>query len=175
MARGTAERTLATERRGARPNGQAPGTAWICCLFVILAMPGCGDARLAALDPRPFANNVMGAHLEGRLPPPRADDPWPNLAGVPPRPEVPSPAARDALTQALARDRTAAATPLPPGSPGTALPPTPGLAPPPPPSLAAAPPIALVPLAADAAPDPARAAAAPPPPPPAALRAPRLP
>jgi hypothetical protein len=142
-------------------------------------LAGCGDGRLAALDPRPFANNVMGAHLEGRLPPPRADDPWPNLARVPPRPDVPSPAARLALTQTLADDRSAAATPLPPGSPGVALPPTPGLAPPPPPNLAAAPPILLVPVAAgatpNAGPDPAPATAAPPPPPPASLRAPRLP
>jgi hypothetical protein len=136
---------------------------------------GCGEGRLAALDPRPFANNVMGAHLEGRLPPPRADDPWPNLARVPPRPDLPSTATREALTQALAGDRAAAATPLPPGSLGVALPPTPGLSPPPPPSLAAAPPLGLVPLAADPAPEPASAATTPPPPPPAALRAPRLP
>ncbi len=115
----------------------APQARGMVMLALVLALPGCAD-RLAELDPRPAFANLFGAHLEGRDPPPGLDQPWPNLASVPPRPEAPSPTARDALSGRLATDRESARTPQLP-SLAPRLPAAEGA--PAPPRLAAAPPI----------------------------------
>ncbi len=115
----------------------APQARVLVMLALVLVLPGCGD-RLAELDPRPAFANLFGAHLEGRDPPPGMDLPWPNLATVPPRPDAPSPATRDALSGRLATDRESARTPQLP-SLAPRLPAAEGA--PAPPRLAAAPPI----------------------------------
>jgi hypothetical protein len=143
---------------------------------LVVALAGCTD-RWAELDPRPVVANIFGAHLEGREPPPGLDQPWPNLASVPARPEPPDAATRARVSDGLAQDRAASRAPLTPGGrPAPAL----GAAPPAPPRLAAVPPIRLdppptpaapaaLPTPQPAAPRPPESAAAPPaaaPPPP---------
>jgi hypothetical protein len=104
-----------------------PQARGIFALALALALPACD--RLSEVDPRPAFANLFGAHLEGREPPPGLDQPWPNLASVPPRPEAPSPTAREELTGRLATDRERARTPqlssLAPRLPTTAGPPAP--------------------------------------------------
>jgi hypothetical protein len=134
MAPRVGDQGVCGKARGWRRADQARLAA---ALPLALALAGCGN-RLAELDPRPAIANLFGAHLEGRDPPPGLDQPWPNLASVPPRPQAPSPTARDALTGRLATDRENARTPQLP-SLAPRLPAAEGA--PPPPRLAAAPPI----------------------------------
>lgn len=107
MAPRVGDQDVLAKARGWRRADQARLAA---ALSLALALPACSD-RLAELDPRPVVANLFGAHLEGRDPPPGLDQPWPNLASVPQRPQAPSPAARDALSRRLATDRESARTP----------------------------------------------------------------
>ncbi|WP_431285384.1 hypothetical protein ACQW02_11510 [Humitalea sp. 24SJ18S-53] len=138
-----------------------------------------------------FWDNATGRAMERRGLPPRLDQPWPNLAQVPPRPARPDPASLNAVTRQLETERAGMETPL---VAGLAIPAPPAglsanvpLTPPGPPSLRPAPrvneaPIIQIPAAVQvptpAVPAPAEPArtmpadpgsTAPPPPPPALL------
>lgn len=65
-------------------------------------------------DIGPVFSRIVGPAYEGREAPPGADAPFPNLGTVPPRPSVPDPAVRDALTAALAEERQRSRNPLDP-------------------------------------------------------------
>lgn len=113
-------------------------------LLACLALAGCEIPK--QVNPVEIYREVTGLSDQGRLPPPGLDQPYPNLASVPPRPERPPPQVRAAISAALERDRAESREPLvlrtEPGSAGSGpLPSEPGLpaAPPPRPSLAAAP------------------------------------
>ncbi|HVC63697.1 MAG TPA: hypothetical protein VND19_25435 [Acetobacteraceae bacterium] len=101
-----------------------------------------------------------GAIARQRPPPPGANQPYPNLATVPARPQAPDSKALAAITQGLVADRAhadylAAATPLPDPSSPTASPALfgQGTLPPPPPASAAGPtPLASASLPAASAP-----------------------
>lgn len=113
-------------------------------------LAGCDPPARA--DVRAVTRELVGFGLEARLPPPGIDAPSPNLASVPPRPEPPNRAARDAITQGLEAARAAAQTPLDPRraegmarfAPAPGAPPLPA-APPAPPRLVAAPAIPWAP------------------------------
>ena len=66
------------------------------------------------VNPVLIYRRISGEAEAGRLPPPGMDDPRPNLASVPPRPERPPPEVRDAISAALAADRAASRAPLDP-------------------------------------------------------------
>lgn len=65
------------------------------------------------LNLRLIGRDASGAASEARLPPPGLDRPSPNLASVPPIPERPDFAARQALTLQLQMQRDELNTPLP--------------------------------------------------------------
>jgi hypothetical protein len=67
------------------------------------------------VNPVEIYREVTGLSDEGRLPPPGLDQPFPHLSVVPPRPERPPLAAREAVSNALVADRSNARTPLEPG------------------------------------------------------------
>jgi outer membrane protein OmpA-like peptidoglycan-associated protein len=114
------------------------------CLVIALLLAGCSSLP-SAMNPVSWWHDLQGGKIaEQRPPPPGADQPYPNLATVPPKPAQPDRAALTNIASALIADRTnaqhlAAATPIPdPSSPsaspglfgrGTVPPP----APPPPP------------------------------------------
>lgn len=106
-----------------------------------LGFGGCTVPR--ALNPVEIWREVSGANDAKRPTPPGLDRPFPSLGTVPPRPERPSPEAREAVTAALAEDRNRARDPLvprpAPGGGGAAAGSDLSPGPPPPPSLAAAP------------------------------------
>ncbi|WP_424812158.1 hypothetical protein [Roseococcus sp. YIM B11640] len=102
------------------------------------------------MNPRLFFRDLSGASMDSRLLPPGMDRPTPNLASVPPIPERPDPAAREALTRRLQaeRDANSAETPRGPDArladtPSPGQPPIPAR-PPAPPALAAAAPVPWV-------------------------------
>ena len=83
----------------------------------------------SAINPVSWWHDLQGGKIaEERPPPPGADQPYPNLASVPPKPEQPDRAALTNIANALIADRTnaqhvAAAAPiadpsLPSASPG---------------------------------------------------------
>lgn len=109
-------------------------------LLACLALGACGVQR--ALNPAEIYREVSGANDAKRPTPPGLDRPFPSLHTVPPRPERPSPEAREAITAALAADRGRSREPLTlRETSGGGEAPAPGMAvaPPPRPSLAAAP------------------------------------
>ena len=112
--------------------------------WLALLLAGCSSLP-ASMNPVSWWHDLQGGKIaEERPPPPGADQPYPNLASVPPKPEAPDRAALANIATALIADRTnaqhaAAAAPiadpsLPSASPalfgrGTVPPPSP---PPPP-------------------------------------------
>ncbi len=117
-------------------------------LFALL-LAGCSSLP-ASMNPVSWWHDLQGGKIaEERPPPPGADQPYPNLAAVPPKPEQPDRAALTNISNALIADRAnaqhaAAAAPiadpsLPSASPGLfgrgTVPPPP---PPPPPGTAQA-------------------------------------
>jgi hypothetical protein len=131
----------------------APGAALLVLPVVLLILGGCG--RLPdEVNPAVVWRHATGASAADRLPPPHLDAPYPNLGTVPPRPDRPDPAVREAMTAALAAERARSRQPLEPSAaagPAAAAallgrPPVPA-APPPRPALAVAPRIALEPPA----------------------------
>ncbi len=92
-----------------------------------------------------FWDRAWGPATEGRPAPPNADAPFPNLGTVPPRPETPDMATREALATRLVQQREASREPLGalPGGAPRGAPPPPALAPAlagmaiPPPAIAA--------------------------------------
>lgn len=70
------------------------------------------------VNPVQIYRRISGAADQGRPPPPGLDRPFPNLAQVPPRPERPPLAAREAVSGVLEADRGRSRTPLEPGPAG---------------------------------------------------------
>lgn len=133
---GEAAKGVAPERRAAAIAARA---ALVSACF---GLGGCSVPR--ALNPVEIYREVSGANDATRPTPPGLDRPFPSLATVPPRPDRPTPEAREAITAALAEDRSRSRDPLvlrtaPGAAGGTTA--GPGLSggPPPRPSLAAAP------------------------------------
>ena len=109
-----------------------------------LLLAGCASFP-SSMNPVSWWHDLQGGKIaEERPPPPGADQPYPNLASVPPKPEQPDRAALANIASALIADRTnaqhlAAAAPLPdPSLPsaspalfgrGTVPPPTPAAPP----------------------------------------------
>jgi outer membrane protein OmpA-like peptidoglycan-associated protein len=134
--------------RGARGLVQADcapesGTSGLRCRrapWLALLLAGCSSFP-ASMNPVSWWHDLQGGKIaEERPPPPGADQPYPNLASVPPKPEAPDRAALANIATALIADRTnaqhaAAAAPiadpsLPSASPalfgrGTVPPPSP--------------------------------------------------
>jgi hypothetical protein len=164
-------------------------------MLLALALAGCDIPK--EVNPVEIYRAISGEADAGRPPPPGMDRPRPNLASVPPRPERPPPEVRDAISAALAANRSQSREPLaprtgsvPPGRAAAPGDPSIPAAPPPRPALTAAPAIPWTgaaprgrpasPLApADTTPEPAAPPAmpdfAPAPPPPDLLGQPRRP
>lgn len=134
--------------RGLQPKGEMTGrkdaARGAAVLLACLALAGCEIPK--EVNPVEIYREVSGLADQGRLPPPGLEQPYPNLASVPPRPERPPAATRAAISAALERDRAQSREPLvlraEPGTPAAnPAPGEPGLpaAPPPRPSLAGAP------------------------------------
>ncbi|MBW8268913.1 hypothetical protein K1J50_05380, partial [Caldovatus sp. SYSU G05006] len=102
------------EARGWPPANQAPqpagGRARGAVLLAALALGGCGVLP-DEINPVVIWSHATGASAADRLPPPRLDEPYPDLGTVPPRPDRPDPQAREALTAALAAERARAREP----------------------------------------------------------------
>src|ERR671910_847837 len=79
-------------------------------LLACLNLGACTPPR--ALDPSAIWREVSGANDATRPAPPGLDRPFPSLGSVPPRPERPSPESREAITAALAADRSRSRDPL---------------------------------------------------------------
>jgi hypothetical protein len=110
-----------------------------------LLLAGCSAGQGPEAIP-PLISHMFGPANEGREPPPGVGMDYPNLGTVPPRPAIPDPQVRDALTAALAQERQRSRNPLDPetnprtpGPAGTAGDSTMPMAPPGRPSLAGAP------------------------------------
>lgn len=78
---------------------------------VLLALGAC-TAGQGPEQIGPLWSHLTGPAYEGRDAPPHADAEFPNLGSIPPRPTVPDPAVRDALTAALADQRQRSRNPL---------------------------------------------------------------
>ncbi len=169
-------------------------------LAVALLLAGCTAGQGPEAIP-PLISHMFGPANEGREPPPDGGTGFPNLGTVPPRPAIPDPAVRNALTAALAQERQRSRNPLdpemnprPPAPAGTAGDSSMPMTPPGRPNLAGAPripwdapdtapaapgtpaPAPGAPAAPPAAPEqpsrPPEMGTTPPPPPPAELLAP---
>jgi hypothetical protein len=130
------------------------------CVLLALVLAGCETEP--AQNVAKFWERAWGPETEGRPAPPNANAPFPNLGTVPPRPETPDMAAREALAAGLVQQREASRQPLgalPGGAPRGAPPPpalTPALA-----GMAIPAPAIAVPAAAAAPSAPQQAAPAP--------------
>ena len=121
-------------------------------LAVLLTLGGCSSPIWSSINPVNWWHSQEGGAIaQQRPPPPGADQPYPNLASVPPKPAEPDRAALQNITDALIADRanaqhTAAAAPLvdpslpsaAPGLFGVGTAPPPGPPPPNPPAGASA-------------------------------------
>jgi hypothetical protein len=135
---------------GRRPGDQArAGRRLALVLLPALALGACSGGVPRDIDPRIAVGNLFGAHLAGREPPPGLDQPYPNLASVPARPEPPDRATRGAISGGLAEDRERSREPV---TPTGARAFEPGAGPPPPARIAAVPPVRIDPPPRDAAP-----------------------
>lgn len=156
-------------RRGAQATGgvkavQAVGRA-ARCMAVPLLLAGCSSTSQSSMNPVNWWHHLEGGEIaKQRPPPPGTNQPYPNLATVPPRPAAPDKKELQAITQGLVADRAhaeymAAATPIAdPSSPQA----SPGLfgagtmpAPPPPGAPTAAPAASASLAAASGPPTPA--------------------
>jgi outer membrane protein OmpA-like peptidoglycan-associated protein len=115
-----------------------------------------GCSTLSAMNPVNWWHREQGGKIAQERPtPPGADQPYPNISTVPPKPEAPDPEALKKLTEALVADRTnaqhaAQSAPLADPSSPSASPSLFGVgtAPPPPPASVAPPPGSTSPAAA---------------------------
>ena len=99
------------------------------CVLLALMLPGCQTEP--GQNVAKFWERAWGPATEGRPAPPGADQPLPNLGTVPPRPETPDMATREALSARLVQQRDASREPLGalPGAVPRLGPPPPALAP----------------------------------------------
>lgn len=95
--------------RGRHPADQA----WRALLLPLLVCAGC-TAGQGPESIGPLWSRLTGPAYEGREAPPGAEQAFPNLGTVPPRPVVPDPAVREALSAALAEERQRSRNPLDP-------------------------------------------------------------
>jgi hypothetical protein len=99
------------------------------CALLALMLAGCQTEPGQAVGK--FWERAWGPETEGRPAPPGAGMPFPNLGTVPPRPEIPDVATREALAAGLVQEREASREPLGalPGGDPRGAPPPPALAP----------------------------------------------
>jgi outer membrane protein OmpA-like peptidoglycan-associated protein len=89
-----------------------------CLLAALLALGGCSQPSWSSINPINWWHGLEGGAIaQQRPPPPGANQPGPNLASVPPKPEEPDRAALQDISDALIADRAnaqrmAAAAPL---------------------------------------------------------------
>ncbi|MCA3271297.1 MAG: hypothetical protein ING12_04810 [Roseomonas sp.] len=119
------------ETTGTRPQPRwrrKANQAQLCALLALL-LAGCSTEPGQAVAK--FWDRAWGPANEGRPTPPGAGMPFPNLGTVPPRPEIPDMATREALAAGLVQQRDASREPLGalPGAVPRLGPPPPALAP----------------------------------------------
>ena len=127
----------------AQPKWRSKANQAQLCTLLGLMLAGCQTEPGQAVAK--FWDRAWGPATEGRPAPPNADAPFPNLGTVPPRPETPDMATREALATRLVQQREASREPLGalPGGAPRGAPPPPALAPAlagmaiPPPAIAA--------------------------------------
>ena len=130
-ARPGADSTMLSSGSGGQPRGAGErvqadcgpesGTSGLRCppsrRWLALLLAGCSSFP-ASMNPVSWWHDLQGGKIaEERPPPPGADQPYPNLASVPPKPEAPDRAALANIATALIADRTnaqhaAAAAPI---------------------------------------------------------------
>jgi hypothetical protein len=113
----------------AQPKWRSRGNQAQLCALLALMLAGCSTEPGQAVAK--FWDRAWGPANEGRPAPPGAGVPFPNLGTVPPRPEIPDMATREALAAGLVQERDASREPLGalPGSAPRGAPPPPALAP----------------------------------------------
>ena len=118
-----------TSRTKAQPKWRSKANQAQLCTLLAVMLAGCQTEPGQAVAK--FWDRAWGPATEGRPAPPNADAPFPNLGTVPPRPETPDMAAREALAARLVQQREAARAPLGalPGAAPRLGPPPPALAP----------------------------------------------
>jgi len=137
---------MANRGKGAQPTDPrlwVQAAAWVLLCGAPLGLAGCSSD--SSLNPVNWWHGLQGGAIaQQRPPPPGANEPYPNLASVPPKPTPPDAKQLAAITEGLVADRThadylAAASPvsdpsLPSASPGLfgqgTMPPPPPAAPP---------------------------------------------
>jgi hypothetical protein len=92
---------------------QGPDQARRASLLSLLVCAAC-SAGQGPESIGPLWSRMTGPAYEGREAPPGAVGEFPNLGTIPPRPTVPDPAVREALTAALAEERQRSRNPLEP-------------------------------------------------------------
>jgi outer membrane protein OmpA-like peptidoglycan-associated protein len=131
LSTGSGGQTRGAGRRVQAGCGVESGTSGLRCWSALLLAPllaGCSSVP-SAINPVSWWHDLQGGKIaDERPPPPGADQPYPNLASVPPKPTPPDSAALANIANALIADRTnaqhvAAAAPiadpsLPSASPG---------------------------------------------------------
>ena len=90
--------------------GLESGTSGLRCRhfapLCVLTLAGCSSFP-SSMNPVSWWHGLQGGKIaEERPPPPGADQPYPNLATVPPKPALPDRAALDNIASALIADRT---------------------------------------------------------------------
>ncbi|MDO9712405.1 hypothetical protein [Paracraurococcus lichenis] len=92
-----------------RGGGRAGRGPWAAAAL-LCALAGCSVPE--EVNPVAIYNRISGNDDARRPAPPGMDLPSPNLASIPPRPERPPPELRNAISAALAEDRTRSREPL---------------------------------------------------------------
>jgi hypothetical protein len=113
----------------AQPKWRSKANQAQLCTLLAVMLAGCQTEPGQAVAK--FWDRAWGPATEGRPAPPNADAPFPNLGTVPPRPETPDMASREALANRLVQQREASREPLGalPGAVPRLGPPPPALAP----------------------------------------------
>jgi hypothetical protein len=118
-----------TTGTGTQPRWRSKANQARFCALLALMLAGCQTEPGQAVAK--FWDRAWGPATEGRPAPPGADTAFPNLGTVPPRPETPDLASREALADRLVQQREASRVPLGalPGAVPRLGPPPPALAP----------------------------------------------
>jgi outer membrane protein OmpA-like peptidoglycan-associated protein len=160
---------MLSSARGGQPRSAegrvqaAPTRLRLALTALLLGLSGCASFP-SSMNPVSWWHGLQGGAIaQQRPPPPGANEPYPNLATVPPRPEEPDRAALANIASALIADRRnaqhiAEANPIPDPSSPSASPDLFGkgtLPPPPPPAPPGSQPASATLAAAEAKPEPA--------------------